>query len=216
MNANAILRWFLQVIRELPEENAPVTYWLVSIITAVFLIEVGLTVLYGLSQIRVFATGLFGVYPGVAWTVSPFLHRGPLHWIASIVGLVFLGSAIERHWPQWRYIGFLLVAGYGATAAGAVLMLAFSEGQIAFYGTSGIVFAMAGFAIVHLPWSHPQVTKVEWFAAFVGVVALLQVLVDPLTGPYFDPYWINGGHMAGFVIGLVAGRFGWSVCELRN
>ena len=25
MNADAILRWFLQVIRELPEEDAPVT-----------------------------------------------------------------------------------------------------------------------------------------------------------------------------------------------
>lgn len=147
--------------------------------------------------------------------MAPLLHRGLLHWIASVVGLVFLGSAIERHWSRWRYIGFLLFSGYGATAAGAVVMRAFTDSQIAFYGTSGIVFALAGFALVHLPWSHLRVTQVEWFAAFIGVVALLQVIADPLTGPYFDPYWINGGHAAGLVIGAVAARYDWNDCDLK-
>lgn len=213
--SSPLVDWLLEMVQELPEEDAPVTYSLIGVITGIFIIEIGMTRFYGLPQIRVFSTGLFGVYPTVAWIAAPLLHRGLLHWIASVVGLVFLGAAVERHWPRWRYIGFLLVAGYSATAAGAVVMRAFTDSQLAFYGTSGIVFALAGFALVHLPWSHLRVTRVEWFAAFIGVVALLQVIVDPLTGPYFDPYWINGGHAVGFVIGAVAARYDWNNCDLK-
>lgn len=213
--SNPLVNWLLEMIQEIPEEDAPVTYSLIGVITGIFVIEIGMTKVYGLSQIQVFSTGLFGVYPTVAWILAPLLHRGPLHWIASVVGLVFLGTAVERHWPRLRYIGFLLLAGYGATAAGVLVMRAFTDSQLAFYGTSGIVFALAGFALVHLPWSHLRVTRVEWFASFVGVIALLQLLIDPLTGPYFDPHWINGGHTAGFVIGGVAAWRNWNRCDLK-
>jgi membrane associated rhomboid family serine protease len=212
---NPVVDWLLAMLQELPEEDAPVTYWLIGIITGVFIIEIGMTRLYGLPRIQVFSTGLFGVYPTIAWTVSPILHRDPLHWFASVVGLVFLGAAVERHWARRRYLGFLLIAGYGATAAGVVSMRLFTDSQLAYYGTSGIVFALAGFALVHLPWSHLRVTKVEWFGALVGGVALLQVIFDPFTGPYLHPGWINGGHLAGFVIGALAGRYNWSGCDLR-
>lgn len=212
---NPLVDWFLEMIREIPEEDAPITYSLIGVITGIFIIEIGMTLFYGLPQVHIFSTGLFGVYPTVAWIAAPLLHRGPLHWIASVVGLLFLGTAVERHWSRWRYLGFLLLTGYGATAAGALVMRVFTDSQLAFYGTSGIVFALAGFAVVHLPWSHLRVTRVEWFAAFIGVVALLQVIADPLTGPYFDPYWINGGHAAGFVIGGIAARYDWHNCDLR-
>jgi membrane associated rhomboid family serine protease len=213
--SNPVVDWLLEMVQEIPEEDAPVTYSLICLITIVFIIEIGMTLFYGLPQIHIFSTGLFGVYPTVGWIAAPLLHRGVLHWISSVGGLVFLGTAVERHWPRWRFLGFLLIAGYGATAAGALVMRAFTESQLAFYGTSGIVFALAGFALIHLPWSHIRVTRVEWFAAFIGVVALLQVIAEPLTGPYFDPYWINGGHAAGFVIGGMAARYDWHNCNLR-
>jgi membrane associated rhomboid family serine protease len=212
---NPVVDWLLEMVQGIPEEDAPVTYSLICLITIIFIIEIGMTLFYGLPQIRIFSTGLFGEYPTAGWIAAPLLHRGLLHWIASVGGLLFLGTAVERHWSRWRFVGFLLIAGYGATAAGALVMRAFTKSQLAFYGTSGIVFALAGFALIHLPWSHSRVTRVEWFAAFIGVVALLQVIVDPLTGPYFDPYWINGGHMAGFVIGGMATRYDWHNCDLK-
>lgn len=212
---NPLINWLLEMVKEISEKDAPITYSLIGIITGVFIVEVGMTRFYGLPQIQVFSSGLFGVYPKVAWIAAPLLHSGLLHWMASVVGLVFLGTAVERHWPQWRYLGFLIITGYGATAVGALVMGAFTDSQLAFYGTSGIVFALAGFALVHLPWSHVQVTQVEWFAAFIGVIALLQILIDPLTGPYFDPYWINGGHTAGFVIGGVAAWCDMNNCDLK-
>lgn len=213
--SNPVVAWLLEMFHELPEEDAPVTYSLIGVITGIFIIEIGMTQFYGFPHIRVFSTGIFGVYPMVAWIASPFLHSGLLHWIASVIGLVFLGTAVERHWPRWRYIGFLVVAGYGATAVGAVVMRAFTDSQLAFYGTSGIVFALAGFAFLHLPSSHLRLTRVEWFAAFIGIVAFLHVITDPLTGPYFDPHWINGGHAAGFVIGGLAARYDWNHCNLK-
>lgn len=210
-----LVNWLLEMVGEISEEDTPVTYSLIGIITGIFIIEIGMTRLYGLPQIQIFSTGLFGLYPKVAWIAAPLLHSGLLHWLASVVGLVFLGTAVERHWPQWRYLGFLIIAGYGATAAGALVMGAFTDSQLAFYGTSGIVFALAGFALVHPPWSHLRVRRIEWFAAFIGVIALLQILIDPLTGPYFDPYWINGGHTAGFVIGGVAAWYDMNNCDLK-
>lgn len=209
-----LVNWLLEMVEEIPEEDTPLTYSLIGIITGIFIIEIGMTRLYGLPQIQVFSTGLFGVYPTAAWIAAPLLHRGLLHWIASVVGLIFLGTAVERHWSQWRYLGFLIITGYGATAAGALVLGGFTDSRLAFYGTSGIVFALAGFALVHLPWSHLQVTRVEWFAVFIGVIALLQILIDTLTGPYFDPYWINGGHTAGFVIGGMAAWYDWNNCNL--
>lgn len=213
--SNPLVGWLLDMGQELPDRDAPITYSLIGVITGIFIVEIGLTQFYGLSNIRVFSTGLFGVYPGVAWIAAPLLHSGTLHWAASVIGLVFLGAAVERHWLRWRYVGFLLFAGYGATVGGVLMMQAFTDSQLAYYGSSGIVFSLAGFALYHSPWSHIRVTRIEWFAAFIGIISFLQVLVDPLTGPYFDPYWINGGHAAGFVIGLVAARYDLNKCELK-
>lgn len=209
-----VAAWLVQMVEDLSEEQAPITYSLVVLGTAVFLAEIVATFYYGLSSMQVFATGIFGVYPGVAWLLSPLLHRDPFHFLGNMVVLVFAGAAVERHWTRWRYIGFLIGSGYGATAAGAVLIHLFAGGQIAFYGLSGVGFALAGFALSHLPWSHLRLSRPEWFAVGIGFLALLTVVVDPFTDPYLHYKWINGGHLAGFVLGVYAGKAKWAHCDL--
>lgn len=144
------------------------------------------------------------------------LHKGVGHVVVNVVFIVFLGAAVERHWPWKRYLVFLVVAGYVSIAVGAAVKLAFADDPVAFLGASGILFALAGYAFVHhLTWSHTQMSRVEWFASFFGALLLLVVLADIVAGPYVDPDWFNGGHAGGFVVGALAGRFGWSRCGLR-
>lgn len=49
----------------------------------------------------------------------------------------------------------------------------------------------------------------EEFAMLVGVAAVANVCFDVLTGPYMTAYWINGGHAAGAVVGIVVGWWHW-------
>lgn len=196
------------------ESDSTITYLLMILLAAVFLIEIVVTAFRGLGTVQIFATGVFGVYPWIAWPLSPVLHKGILHFAASLVGLTVVGLPIERHWTRKRYTVFLVLTGYATILAGAAVLGTFSDQQLAFYGTSGIIYALAGYSLTHLPRKHDGLDLVEMFAIFIGFVALVSVLVDPFTGPYFEPRWINGGHTSGFLIGAAVGWFELSGCDL--
>lgn len=207
MSENLVVSGLKTAYQEYLEANATVTYVLMTVVAAVFLVEVVLTAVIGLPGVQVFATGIFGVYPWIAWPFSPVLHRGILHFAATLTGLTIVGIPVERYWSRRRYAAFLLVTGYVTVVFGAGFMAAFSDKQLAFYGTSGVIYALAGFSLTHLPHRHENLDLTEWFAVFIGVVALIAVLVDPVTGSYFEPEWINGGHTSGFIIGAATGMF---------
>jgi membrane associated rhomboid family serine protease len=196
------------------ESDSTITYLLMILVAAVFLIEILVTAFRGLGSIQIFATGVFGVYPWIAWPFAPLLHKGILHFAASLVGLTVVGLPIEKHWTWKRYTVFLVLTGYATILAGAAVLGTFSDQQLAFYGTSGIIYALAGYSLTHLPRKHDGLDLVEMFAIFIGFVALVSVLVDPFTGPYFEPRWINGGHTFGFLIGAAVGWFKLSGCDL--
>ena len=196
------------------ESDSTITYLLMILVAAVFLIEILVTAFRGLGSIQIFATGVFGVYPWIAWPLSPVLHKGILHFAASLVGLTVVGLPIEKHWTWKRYTVFLVLIGYATILAGAAVLGTFSDQQLAFYGTSGIIYALGGYSLTHLPRKHDGLNLVEMFAIFIGFVALVSVLVDPFTGPYFEPQWINGGHMSGFLLGAAVGWFELSGCDL--
>jgi len=191
------------------EGDSTVTYLLAIIVAAVFIFEVAFTAVRSLGSIQILATGIFGVHPAIAWPFSPVLHRGFLHFGANLVGLIVVGIPIEKHWTRKRYVLFLVPTGYLTIAAGTGFMLIFSDSPVAFYGTSGVVYALAGYSLIHLFRSHDKFSLTEKVAALIGFVALVSVILDPFTGPYFEPLWINVGHASGFFIGAVAGWFGW-------
>jgi len=213
MSVNTATSSLKKAFREYTEEDSTITYLLLILVAAVFLIEIAVTAFRSLSSIRIFATGVFGVYPWIAWPFSPVLHRGFLHFAASIVGLIVVGIPIEKHWSRTRYSAFLVLTGYTTIVFGAVFLSVFSDQQLAFYGTSGIIYALAGYSLTHLPQRHDGLDLIEMFAVFLGFTALVSVLVDPFTGPYFEPQWINGGHTSGFLIGATVGWFDLSSCD---
>lgn len=205
LTENPMLEVVWEALRENWAHQAPVTYAIIGFVVGIYAVEVVFTLTRGLAGTRVFATGLFGVAPYVAWPLSPFLHRGILHFGSSLVGLWLLGVPIEQHWGRWRYAAFLLASGYVATAVGVATMVPFTAKNVAFYGSSGMIFALGGFAVVFFPRWFGEVQKNEWLATLVGTVAVVTVVVDPLTGPYLTAEWINGGHLGGLTIGVVVG-----------
>lgn len=209
MSENPAVSAVKEAYGEYTEGDSTVTYLLAIIVAAVFIFEVAFAAVRSLGSIQIFATGIFGVHPVIAWPFSPVLHRGILHFGANLVGLLVVGIPIEKHWTWKRYSLFLVLTGYLTIVAGTGFMLIFSDSPVAFYGTSGVVYALAGYALLHLFWSHDQFSLSEKVAALIGSIALVLVVVDPFTGPYFDPLWINVGHASGFLIGAVAGWFGW-------
>jgi len=205
MRENPAISGLKTAYEEYLQANSTITYALMTVVAAVFLVEVVLTAVLGLQSVQVFATGLFGVYPWIAWPFSPILHRGILHFAATLIGLTIVGIPVERYWGWRRYTAFLLVTGYVTVVLGVGFMAVFSNKQLALYGMSGVVYALAGFSFTYLPYRGKDLELIEWFAVFIGVVALVDVLVDPFTGPYFAPKWINGGHTSGFIIGAAIG-----------
>ena len=205
MRENPAISGLKTAYEEYLQANSTITYALMTVVAAVFLVEVVLTAVFGLQSVQVFATGLFGVHPWIAWPFSPILHRGILHFAATLTGLTIVGIPVERYWGRRRYTAFLLVTGYVTVILGAGFMAVFSDKQLAFYGTSGVVYALAGFSLTYLPSRGKDLELIGWFAVFIGVVAFVNVLVDPFTGPYFAPKWINGGHTSGFIIGAAIG-----------
>lgn len=205
MTRNPVIAWLVKALREYRRQSAPVTYGFVGLVSGIYGFEALQTFTRGLPGTDVFATGLFAVAPAFAWLLAPFLHANIDHVLASVFGLLWLGIPLEEHFSRWRYVAFLVGSGYLATLFGAIQIVAFAGGPIAAYGSSGTVFALSGFALVHLPRDHLLLSRIEWLAVGMGVLSLMFVVVDPFTGPYFGAEWVNGGHVGGFVVGLVAG-----------
>lgn len=202
---NPALALLWEAFQENRGHRAPVTYSVIGFVVGMFAVELVFTYQYDLASTRVFATGLFGVAPTVAWALSPFLHKGVFHFFASLLGLWLLGLPIEQSWGRWQYAIFLLGSGYLATAAGVALLVPFTAQDVAFYGSSGMIYALSGFAVVYYPRWFGEVRKSEWLAVFVGAVGLLYVLVDLVTGPFLTAEWVNGGHLGGLVVGVLVG-----------
>jgi len=204
---NPLRQEFKTAFAQYRATSAPVTLTLIWIVTAVFAVEVALTVLFGVRSIRVFATGSFKLYPELAWLFAPVLHAGLGHFLANIVGLLAVGIPLERHFTPGRFGGFLLATAYLSTLGGWVAKTVFTTIPIAVYGISGTVFAVAGYALIHFGRSSEPLKAFEWIAFLVGVAVAVTVGIDLLTGPFLHPDWINGGHATGLLIGVLAGVF---------
>lgn len=186
------------------DAEAPITYWLITLMIVVFIGEIILSTAFGTSSIQVFATGSFKLFPVLAWTFAPLLHQGVMHFLGNVAGLAIFGLPLEKQLPPRRYVAFIIIAGYVSTAFGAAFLAPFTEKGLAFYGTSGVVFALAGFSLIHFAPKSNELDVIEWIALLFGIGAMFTVIMDVFTGPYLHSNWINGGHMSGFITGIVA------------
>jgi membrane associated rhomboid family serine protease len=142
---------------------------------------------------------LVGLAQGEWWRLltAAFLHNGPIHLGLNMLGLWWIGRALENWLGPGRYLLLYLVSGL-AGSAGALLV---SPGAIT-VGASGAIFGILGAAIV-----------LERQGTYVLGGSALMLLVLSLAFTFARPDQISiGGHLGGLAGGalaiLVLSRFG--------
>jgi membrane associated rhomboid family serine protease len=161
------------------------------------------------------------LYP-VGMVTAVFSHGGPGHLIGNLTGTLVLAPIVEYAWGHfpdrrgaqsfrsWRTNPFVraFVVFPGVALVVGLLTSLFALGPV--IGFSGVVFALAGFALVHYPFTT--------LVAALGVQSVLsrtyRVLLDPVItagvsgGGPSPPWWAQiavQGHALGLLLGIILG-----------
>jgi len=160
------------------------------------------------------------LYP-TGWLASGFSHAGPGHLRGNLTATIVLAPIVEYAWghlPQdrgtnsfdsWRTNPWIraFVLFPAAVLGLGLLTSLFALGPV--IGFSGVVFAFAGFALVH----YPVATVVALLVSSV-VSTVVPALLDPIVAvtvsasPPSPPSWAGiaiQGHALGLFFGLVLG-----------
>ncbi|GAA0675602.1 rhomboid family intramembrane serine protease [Natronoarchaeum mannanilyticum] len=160
------------------------------------------------------------LYP-TGWLASGFSHAGPGHLRGNLTATLVLAPIVEYAWghlPQergsnsfdsWKTNPWIraFVLFPAAVLGLGLLTSLFALGPV--IGFSGVVFAFAGFALVH----YPVATVVALLVSSV-VSTVIPALLDPIVSvtvsasPPAPPSWAGiaiQGHALGLFLGLVLG-----------
>lgn len=131
--------------------------------------------------------------------VSTFVHAGPLHLLATIVGLLPLGLILERIVGRVAFASIYLAAG----ALGSLVSLWTTEPTSVTYGASAAVFGIYGLLLSTLIWTvveRPPVSVPLSAIKRVAAAAVPFFLYNTLTG-----YLASGPELTGLAMGFVGG-----------
>jgi membrane associated rhomboid family serine protease len=196
--------------------SAPVTDLLAVVVCAVYAGQAFQTVLWDAPSVFVATNYAYLRAPWLAWPLAPLLHGGLVHVVPNLLTLVVFGRIAEDHLTTGRFASMATVAAVGSIAALAAWGLTFgTRPYVAAYGISGVVFAAAGFAAVHLP-GHDRVTDSELLAVLFGVCAVGLVGVEVLGAAALrSPAGLNVGHAVGLLVGLGTALLAGDCADVR-
>lgn len=133
---------------------------------------------------------------GEPWRLltANLLHADPLHLALNTIGLLALGSLVERSLGAARTALVAGLAALGATVAGLAM------GYEQLVGSSGIVTGFFG-ALIWLELRHPERLPVGWRVPrrLLWAVLVLQGLLDLAL-----PFIAGAAHLGGFLAGGLA------------
>jgi membrane associated rhomboid family serine protease len=201
------------------EEKSPkLTHLLISVMVAIFLLEIYLGYAYGQKTVSAmfqdYGFSLAGFLSGQWWTplTSIFLHASPTHLLLNMFALYFFGRVVEQQLGWKKMILIFLVTGIAGDAAVAAAAYAgLVSPLIPTIGASGAIFGLLGAAMFLKPLEfvvYPYIIPVPLI-----LVALLYVLYNVLalaavvaSGQESDISYVAhiGGLVAGVLIGLKA------------
>ncbi|WP_167954852.1 rhomboid family intramembrane serine protease [Anaerosporobacter faecicola] len=120
-----------------------------------------------------------------------FLHSGVLHLFVNGIGLICIGSIVEKRVGAKRFLLCYLLSGIGS----ALITMFFTYGSV---GASGAIFGLAGMLLVFMIRERKQVWSRE--PIFKRLLILAYLILPNLSG-------INSivSHEAGLICGIVAG-----------
>ena len=181
------------------------TLTLVALTSAVFVCQLAVTALVGADSVRQSTAFLYLEGGDAVYLLSLFLHRGPLHFLSNVLVLLVLAPQ-ERHFSPGGYWAFVATAAVASLGTGYAVLLAFSpQPNVAFYGISGLGYALAGFALVRGVSVRRGLAELDLVAAVLGVTSTVAVAANLLANLPGDPVAVNGGHLAGLLVGLAFG-----------
>jgi membrane associated rhomboid family serine protease len=117
------------------------------------------------------------------------VHANLVHVVLNLIGLAVLGTLLEREvgWPRFA---LLCVTG-GVAAMGLAVLL--QPGPVV-VGVSGVIFAIAGWAVLRDPHRSRALGTAAWGMLPVGVIYTL-----------LAPNISVGAHVGGLLVGLACG-----------
>lgn len=218
VNRISVITTVCEFRADLRNRDSPITNYVVLAICFVFLAQETAAAFLGASILGV-TMYFFLEYPVPAWLLTFFLHASLAHFFANVAIIGFLGRVVEPEFSTQAYLSFL--AGTAIlSAVGAFLAKApFTSDPVAAYGASGVGFALAAYSL-SFPCRDGEgvldalrrrnvrvdTTPAEYVAFLFGVAAVSMVVFDLFTGPYLTAEWVNGAHLVGIVVGIVATR----------
>lgn len=160
--------------------------------------------LFGLGKIGlqepIFELMHFPAYVGEEWEIWRYLSHTLVH--LSVTHILFnllwwwgFASLIERTLGTGKLLAIFLVSGVLSGVA------QFVASGPAFFGLSGVVYAVLGYVFARDKFSHssPLDLPIEFFYQLLLGIAI------GFVSPYFGVYMGNAAHISGLVIGLCWG-----------
>lgn len=194
---------------DIERRAAPVTRGLLLLICAVFAVEIAAMV-WARRPMNYLVISLFARHPTVAWLFSPLLHAGAVHFVSNVLLICGAGLVVEPELPATTYSAFLCTAAVVSMGGMYLSIAPFVSKQVAAYGASGIAFAVNAYAVsidslgrrTGTEQSIDESSVLLRLMYPIGIVVVGSVLYDVATGPYFTAGWVDGGHLAGVMVGI--------------
>jgi membrane associated rhomboid family serine protease len=156
--------------------------------------------------------GGFALGPAVVaapWTLvtSTYAHAGPAHLLGNLLGLLLLGSLVERASSRARFHAFFVLTGALSGVAEVTIGSLLALDARVVLGASGAVFALLGYAVTGNALVDRVLDALDRATATRGSVAVALVGVAVLVAVATSgPRTAVVGHAAGLTAGLLAGR----------
>jgi rhomboid protease GluP len=191
-----------------PAYRAYVTYTLIGICVAIYLIQLATQTLLGVdipANWGVKANNL--IMQGQIWRLfTPiFLHGSILHIGFNMYALFYIGPTLERFYGRRRFLGLFLLSGF----AGNVISFMFSQYQS--LGSSTAIFGLLGAEGVLIYQNREIFGSIARRALSQVVIIAIVNLIIGLT-PGID----NWGHIGGLIGGTLFAWFGGPVLQKQG
>jgi len=177
-----------------------ITSFLIQAIFELFSLGYGYNRLFALNWVH-FASGYY-------WQALTYglLHDGPLHLIFNLLGVHFVGRALEEIIGIERFLKLILAG----LLSGAVSWMVFSENNNGLIGFSAAVLAIVTFYCLKRP--HTKVNLLLFFIIPISIrpqIILIGLLVIELYGFVFSELNTDGGiahsaHLGGMFAAMIA------------
>ncbi|MFZ3077844.1 MAG: rhomboid family intramembrane serine protease [Candidatus Aenigmatarchaeota archaeon] len=197
------------------EKSPKLTHLLISVMVAIFLLEVYLGYAYGEKTVSAlfqnYGFSLAGFVSGNFWTplTSMFLHASPMHLLLNMFALYFFGRVVEQQlgWKKMLLV-FIGTGIAGDVAISITAIIGLSSALIPTIGASAAIFGLLGVAMFLKPMEivmYPYIVPVPLI-----LVALLYVLYNitafvavVASGQESEIAYV--AHIGGLAAGILAG-----------